>query len=134
MKKILLAAMSLVLLTTASIAQQAQGQNKIEQIITVNDEHLLMKDGKMYHNMNGKEMMMQNQMTMQNGTVMNADGSYRLKNGKQRQLRNGQCMDMDGKKYKSHHMFQKSMMRMHRQNMHSGSNHQNMNTGGHSHH
>lgn len=131
MKKILLAAMSIVLLTTACIAQVQQGDNKNQQSAIVKDEHLLMKDGKMFHNMNGKEMMMQNQMTMQNGTVMNTDGSYQPKTGKQHQLRNGQCMDMNGNKYRSHQMFQKRMMRMHGSNMHSGGSHQNMNINGH---
>ena len=127
MKKILLAAMSIALLATASVAQQEQGENKNKQSTTVNDEHLLMKDGKMYQNMNGKEMMMQNQMALYNGTVMHADGSYQLKNGKQRQLRNGHCMDMNGKKYRSHQLFQKNMMRIHGTNMHSGSGRQHMN-------
>ncbi|MBI1780158.1 MAG: hypothetical protein HYR66_02140 [Sphingobacteriales bacterium] len=130
MKKILLAAMSIVLLTTASVAQQEQTDNKNSQGTTVNDEHLIMKDGKMYHSMNGKEMMMESQMTLQDGTVIQANGSYQLKNCKQRQLRNGQCMGMNGKKYRSHQMFQKSMMRMHGSGMHSGG-HQGMNMNGH---
>ncbi|RTL60056.1 MAG: hypothetical protein EKK37_04225 [Sphingobacteriales bacterium] len=130
MKKILLAAMSIVLLITASLAQQVSTGNTNEQGTTVNDEHLIMKDGKMYHSMNGKEMMMENQMTLQNGTVMQANGLYQLKNGKQHQLRNGQCMDMNGKKYRSHQMFQRNMMRMHGSGMHSGG-HQGMNMNGH---
>ena len=129
MKKILLAVMSIVLLTTVTVAQQEQGENKNQQI--TNDEHLLMKDGKMYHNMNGKEMMMQNQMTMHNGTVMHPNGSYQLKNGNQRQLHNGHCMDMNGKKYRSHQMFKTNMMRMHGSKMQSGNNHSNMNMNGH---
>jgi hypothetical protein len=131
MKKVFLAAMSIVLLTTASFAQQVSTANTNEQGTTVNDEHLIMKDGKMYHSMNGKEMMMENQMTLQNGTVMQANGSYQLKNGKQHQLRNGQCMGMNGKKYRSHQMFQKSMMRMHGSGMHSGGSHMGMNMNGH---
>ena len=94
MKKILLAAMSIVLMTTALTAQQVQSTE-------VNGEHLIMKDDKIYHNMNGKEMLMGNQMTFHNGTIMQTNGSYQLKNGKQRQLRNGHCMDMNGKKYHS---------------------------------
>lgn len=130
MKKILLAAMSIVLLATATIAQQAPTGNANQQGSTVNDEHLIMKDGKMYHSMNGKEMMMDNQMALQNNTIMHSDGSYQLQNGKKRQLRNGQCMGMNGKKYRSHQMFQKSMMRMHGSGMHSGG-HQGMNMNGH---
>ena len=130
MKKILLAAMSIILLTTASFAQQAPTGNANQQGTTVNDEHLIMKNGKMYHSMNGKEMMMENQMTLHNNTVMHPDGSYQLKNGKNRQLRNGHCMDMNGRKYRSHKMFQKSMMRMNGGKMHSGG-HQGMNMNGH---
>ncbi len=128
MKKILLAAMSLILLAPASFAQQPQTGNINQQ--TTNDEHLIMKDGKMYHNMNGKEMLLDNSMTLQNGTIMQPNGSYQLKNGKQRQLKNGHCMDMNGKKYRSHQMYQKSMMRMHGAGMHSGG-HQGMNMNGH---
>ena len=65
MKKILLAAMSIILLTTASFAQQVSTGNANQQGTTVKDEHLIMKNGKMYHNMNGKEMMMESQMTLQ---------------------------------------------------------------------
>lgn len=130
MKKILLAAMSIVLMTTASFAQQGPTGNANQQGSTVNDEHLIMKDSKMYHSLNGKEMMMENQITLHNSTVMNSDGSYQLQNGKKRQLRNGQCMDMNGKKYRSHQMFQKSMMRTHGEGMHSGG-HQGMNMNGH---
>lgn len=130
MKKNLLAAMSIVFLTTASFAQQASTGNANQQGFTVNDEHLIMKNGKMYHSLNGKEMMMENPMTLHNSTVMHPDGSYQLKNGKNRQLRNGHCMDMNGKKYRSHQMYQKSMMRMHGSGMHSGS-HQGMNMNGH---
>jgi opacity protein-like surface antigen len=130
MKKILLAAMSIVFLTTASFAQQASTVNANQQGLTVNDEHLIMKNGKMYHSLNGKEMIMENPMTLHNSTVMHSDGSYQLKNGKNRQLRNGHCMDMNGKKYRSHQMYQKSMMRMHGSGMHSGS-HQGMNMNGH---
>lgn len=130
MKKFLLAAMSIVLLTTAAFAQQTPTGNANQQGSTVNDEHLIMKDGKMYHSLNGKEMMMDNQMTLQNNTIMHSDGFYQLQNGKKHQLRNGQCMDMHGRKYRSHQMFQKSMMRMHGGKMHSGS-HQGMNMNGH---
>jgi hypothetical protein len=130
MKKILLATMSIVLLTTASFAQQAPLGNANQQASTVNDEHLIMKDGKMYHSVNGKEMMMETPMTLHNSTVMHSDGSYQFQNGKKRQLRNGQCMDMNGKKYRSHQMFQKNMMRMHGSGMHSGG-HQGMNMNGH---
>lgn len=124
MKKILFSVMSAALLTTVAIAQQEPLQN--QPAPAANYEHLIMKDGKMYHNMNGKEMVMQNQMMLRNGTVMHTDGSYQLKNGKHKQLRNGHCMDMNGRKYRSHQMFQRTMMRMHGSGMHSGGQHGGM--------
>ena len=33
--------------------------------------------------------------------MVNPNGSYQLKNGKQKQLRNGECFDMEGLKYRS---------------------------------
>lgn len=131
MKKILLAVMSIIILASATSAQQKQDESTNQPGATVNDEHMTMKDGKMYHSLNGKEMMMEKQMTLHNSTVMHPDGSYQLQNGKKRQLRNGQCMDMNGRKFRSHQMFQRNMMRMHGGKMHSGGNHQGMNMNGH---
>lgn len=139
MKKLLFVPMSLLMLTGTIVAQSQQTEQKIQQNAVVKNEHMVMKDGKMFHNMDGKEMQMQNNMTLKNGMMVNPDGSYQLKNGKQLRLRDGQCMDMNGRKYNSQGMFQRKMqgkhgMRMQGQNMHSGGQHQNMNGNGSSHH
>ena len=139
MKKMLLVSMSLIMLTGTVVAQSQQVEQKTNQNAVVKNEHLVMKDGKMLHNMDGKEIQMQNDMTLKNGTMIKPDGSYHLKNGKQLRLRNGQCMDMNGRKYMSQEMMQRKMqgkygMSMHGQNMHSGGQHQNMNGSGSSHH
>lgn len=125
MKKILFVSMSFILLTGTLIAQNLQEEQKAQKNDLVKNEHLVMKDGKMYHCMNGKEMLMQDQMVLHNGIVMHSDGSYQFKNGKQRQLINGQCMDMNGRKYRSQEMFQKRLMSGHgmgsnKPNMHNG--------------
>ena len=127
MKKMILVSMSLILLTGTIVAQSQQEEQKTQQNAVVEKEHLVMKEGKMMHNMDGKEMQMQNDMTLKNGTTVKPDGSYQLRNGKQLHLRNGQCMDMDGKKYRSHQMFQRKMQMNHGREMHG----QNMNSGGH---
>ena len=139
MKTMLLVSMSLIMLTGTVVAQSQQVEQKTNQNAVVKNEHLIMKDGKMLHNMGGNEMQMQNDMTLKNGTMIKPDGSYQLKNGKQLRLRNGQCMDMNGRKYMSQEMMQRKMqgkygMGMHGQNMHSGGQHQNMNGSGSSHH
>ena len=132
MKKLFFVPMSVVILTcTAMLAQAQQEEQKTQQETVMRNEYFVMKDGKMYHNMDGKETEMQNQMTLKNGMMIGADGVYKLKNGKQQSLHNGQCMDMNGKRYHSLQMFQKSMMGNHGmgmrgQNMHPNGSHQNM--------
>lgn len=127
MKKMLLVSMSLLMLIGTLIAQSENGDQKTQQNAVVKNEHLVMKDGKMIHQVDGKEIVMQNQMTLHNGTIMHSNGSYQLKNGKQRQLNNGQCMDMNGRKYSSQGMLQKRMMGKlgmggNSQNMHNNRN------------
>jgi hypothetical protein len=139
MKKMLLVSMSLITLTGTLVAQNLQEEQKTQQNAVVKNEHLVMKDGKMCHNMNGKEMQMQDQITLHNGTVMHSNGSYQLKNGKLGQLRNGQCMDMNGRKYSSTGMLQKRMMGRHnmgnnKRNMHNNKNDGKMMGTGSSHH
>ena len=139
MKKIILVSMSLIMLAGTVVAQSHQEEQKTQQNAVEKNEHFMMKDGKMLHNMHGKEMQMQTDMTLKNGMMIKPDGSYQLKNGKQFQLRDGQCMDMNGRKFSSERMFQRKMqgkhgMGMHGQNMNSGGHHQNMNGSGSSHH
>lgn len=41
--------------------------------------------------------------------VVNPDGSYQLQNQKQLRLKNGECLDLDGNRYKSQQEFQQRM-------------------------
>ena len=139
MKKMILVSMSIIMLTGTIVAQSQQEEQKMQQNAVTKNEHLIMKDGKMMHNMDGKEMQMQSDMTLKNGSMIKPDGSYQLKNGKQLRLRDGQCMNMNGRKYRSLGMFQRKMQMnhgrgMHGQNMQSGGHHQNMNGSGSRHH
>lgn len=126
MKMLLFVPMSVLLLTGTALFTQAQSQEqKSQQESVIKNEHLLMKNGKMFHTMDGKEMQMQNQMTMKNGIMISPDGRYTLNNGKQRSLRNGQCMDMNGNRYRSQQMFQHKKMGNH--GMESNKKHMRMN-------
>lgn len=139
MKKMILVSMSLIMLAGTVVAQSHEEEQKTQQNAVEKNGHFMMKDGKMLHNMNGKEMQMQTDMTLKNGTMIKPDGSYQLKNGRQFQLRDGQYMDMNGRKFSSERMFQRNMQGKHGmgrdgQKMHSGGQHQNMNGSGGSHH
>ena len=128
MKKTLFLLISTITLVGTAISQNQQQ----EQNVGIKNEHLLMKDGKILRIMDGQEMLMKSPMTLKNGVVIYPNGSYQLKNGKQRHLRNRQCMDMNGKKYKSQRMFQKKIGGHNMQMSGHGGN--MMGTGSHSHH
>lgn len=71
--------------------------------------------------------------------MIKPDGSYQLKNGKQAHLREGQYMDMHGRKFNSERMFRRNIQGDHgmgrqERNMRSGVHHQNMNGGSGGHH
>ncbi|MDP1764275.1 MAG: hypothetical protein Q8L07_10345 [Sediminibacterium sp.] len=139
MKKLFFVPMSLIMMTGTIVAQNQQAEQKIQQNAVVKVEYLVMKDGKMLHTTDGKDMLMQHDMTLKNGMMIKPDGSYQLKNGKQLRLRDGQCMDMNGSKYRSQGMFQRKMqgkygMGMQGKNMHSGGQIQKMNGNGSGHH
>ena len=120
MKMMILVFMSMIMLTGTIVAQSQQEEQKTQQDAVAKNEHLVMNDGKMMHNMDGKEMQIENDKTLKNGTTIKPDGSYQLKNGKQLSLRNGQCMDMNGRKYRSQGMFQRKLQGDHGMGMGAG--------------
>jgi hypothetical protein len=61
---------------------------------------VMMKDGKMMTMMDGKTMMMDKDMTLKDGTMVMTSGMYKNKKGKTMQLKEGECLTMDGKKTK----------------------------------
>ncbi len=56
-----------------------------------------MKDGKMYIHNNEKLTPMEKAISTKNGTKISTDGSFVRKDGKKGKLKNGECMDKDGK-------------------------------------
>jgi hypothetical protein len=48
---------------------------------------------------------------LKNGTTVNPDGSYQLQNQQKFQLRNGECLDLNGNRYLNQNRFnQRKMM------------------------
>lgn len=74
-------------------------QEKMDKMAPKKDV-VMMKDGKMMMMKDGKTMAMDKDLTMQNGTMVMADGSVKMKDGKMMKLKNGDAMDMDGKMMK----------------------------------
>lgn len=118
MKKLFFLFASLITLVVTANAQdtlrqrdlsktQLQKRDRIHQ-----EEHLMLMDGKLYRMQNGVRSQVQSQVQLRNDGTINPDGSYQLKDMERMQLRNGECLDLDGNRYHNQKMFnQRHMMK-----------------------
>jgi hypothetical protein len=84
--------------TLAQDQEKKQDQLKTQDRIKLHD-HLLYKDGNLYQVKDQKQTRVEAQVKLKNGTTIEPDGMFRKKNGDRLQLKNGECLDMDGKHY-----------------------------------
>ena len=63
----------------------------------MSSDGIMMKDGVMMVNKNGKTMQMDTEMTLENGMRVMTDGTYIDKNGSTMRMKNGDSMNMAGK-------------------------------------
>jgi len=89
-------------ISKAQQQDQVQKQDRIHQ-----EEHFRFYDGKLYQYKLGVQSQLMEHVRLKNGTVINADGSYQLQNQERYQLRSGECMDMEGLRYRNHNQFNK---------------------------
>ncbi len=93
--------------TITSFAQDQEkkkDQTKTQDRIKLH-EHLLYKDGNLYQVKDQKQTKVQAQIKLKNGTTIEPDGMVKKKNGDRLQLKNGECMDMNGGHYKTEAKF-----------------------------
>ncbi|MEO9804917.1 MAG: DUF6799 domain-containing protein [Reichenbachiella sp.] len=97
MKKMVLVIIGLFLGIGVLMAQdQQQDRDRIRL-----QDHFLFQDGKMMQMRAGVATEMQNAYKFQNGTIINPDGTYQLRNGKRKMLRNGECISNNGVRFRS---------------------------------
>jgi hypothetical protein len=101
MKKIILFSVA-IMMATVSMPAQSQDQIRLQ-------EHLMLKDGKMFQVRDQEQIQLNQQLKLQNGILINTDGSYQLQNQKQLKLKNGECLDMVGNRYASQQEFRQQM-------------------------
>lgn len=135
MRTFLLTAMAMLIHATVTYAQHQHTNNNPVPLGEIPQAHyfFMREEGKLLHVANGKEQPLTEAMTLENETLVRPDGTYRLKKGKEKKLRAGECMDMDGKVYSSINVMLKKTMpqqntRYSRQPAPSGSS-----SGGHNH-
>lgn len=91
--------MTALAISSAVFAQEhkMEDMDKKEQKMDMKKDHVMMMGGQMKMVKDGKEMPMENEMTMGNGTKVMADGMCTKKDGTTMKMKNGDMMDMDGK-------------------------------------
>lgn len=112
MKKMLFMLVSFFLIAGTAVTAQDQIQKKdrIHQ-----EDHLRLQDGSCMLVKDGVPTKLQTQLKLNNGTVVNPDGSYQLQNQQKYQLRDGECLDMSGNRYLNQNKFNKRVMMTNKQ-------------------
>ena len=107
MKKVILLIVAIAFIAIAAPAQNdAKKDNSKTQEATplgnswranhAGEVYLMMKDHKMWLWKNNENKAMDMPITLENGTVVNSDGTWKTKEGKLGSLKNGECIDMKG--------------------------------------
>ena len=87
-------------------AVSGQDQNRDQDRV---QEHLMLKDGKMYRVNEQKQTQLTTPLQLDNGATVNPDGTYQLQDRKQKRLKDGQCLDFQGNRYSNQQQFREQM-------------------------
>ena len=101
MKKLLFMA-AFVVLGTAMLTAQERDQDRIQdqdrtKLVMVNGEMLELKDR--------AQLRLKEKQTLADGTIINPNGTYETKDGDRLRLKNGECLDGDGIKYRNEYQY-----------------------------
>ncbi len=83
----------------ATVVAQDSSMHKMHKMghMKMKKDCVMMEGGKMMMMKGGKTMAMDNDVTLTNGATVMADGSMKMKDGTTKQLKDGDCVYMDGK-------------------------------------
>lgn len=116
MKKIFVLLTSLFVMVGIEALAQDQERDRIKKQDRIQlEDHLILRDGSCYLVKNGVQTKLENPIKLNNGTLINPDGSYQLQNQQRHQLRDGECMDMSGNRYLNQNRFNKRVMMTNKQ-------------------
>ena len=77
---------------------------------TQNRYHIMNIDVQLYQIKNQSQNKLKQQLKLNNRVVVNPDGSYTNRDGKQLHLRDGECLNMDGQMFKNNYMNRKMVV------------------------
>ena len=95
-KKTIQSLLILVLIMMCSFSVY-KGFSQVKSDTNQEKDCCVMKDGKMLKMESGKTMLMEKEITMKNGTVCKPDGECITTDGQKIMMKEGDCMDMNGK-------------------------------------
>jgi len=101
MKKIIIFLVFVVFIITGLVAQE-RDQDRIQDQDRTN---LTMVNGEMLQLRDRAQVRLKEQVTLNDGTIINSKGLYTTKDGKQLRLKNGECLDNDGIKYRNEYQY-----------------------------
>lgn len=79
--------------------------NRVHQV-----DHLLFVTGRVYRSQQGQLTAIESPVRLENGLMVNPDGTYQMENQKHRHLREGECLDMNGNRYLTLNDFNENRM------------------------
>jgi hypothetical protein len=100
MKKLTMFFLVAVLGTTTALAQDSSGAGTKSHHaghMKMMKDCVMMENGKMMVMKGGKPMAMYQDMTLTNGATVSTDGTVKMQEGTSTQLKDGDCVYMDGK-------------------------------------
>lgn len=91
-----------VVFATISLTAQERDRDRIQNQDRTN---LTMVNGEMLQLRDRAEIRVRERITLNDGTVVSPNGNYTTKDGKQLKLKNGECLDGDGVKYRNEYQY-----------------------------
>jgi hypothetical protein len=96
---------------TQDTASKQVKQHSIQKSDRIHlEEHLIYQGGKLYWVQKGVRAEIKNQIMLNNGIVINPNGSYHLKIHKKYRLKDSECFDLNGNLYQNQEMFNRGRM------------------------
>jgi hypothetical protein len=89
-------------------ASQAQFHEQTQSLIMA-EPYFSFQDGRIVHTQNQIQSKLRSRWTFMNGAAVDPDGTYKIKNGKNEQLNNGEYLDWEGRRYGSADEFKKKI-------------------------
>jgi len=72
-------------------------------------EHVMFQNGQLYQIRDQQKVQLKEQVKLRDGSAINPDGTWLKRSGDRQQLKNGECMDMEGKFYANQDRFHEKM-------------------------